>query len=245
MAHAAALTVYPKVCAGCGMRGDWLCDICEGTVPAIDGPLACSRCGVPRLHNRCGCADLDPLITCARSAFAYDGWIAESVKLLKYHGEPARAEHLGALMQPLMAAFGPLDALVPVPLHPTKERQRGYNQSALIARELSRHTGIPVVPLLRRAVATVSQTTLSGEERTRNVQGAFGMDPAWQPRPGSRFLLIDDVRTTGSTLSACADALRPSRPAMVGVATFALDLHRDRLAALRRLQATGAGSSSP
>jgi ComF family protein len=245
MAHAVALTVYPKVCAGCGMRGDWLCEFCDGTVPAVDIPLACQRCGVPRLQNRCGCVDLDPLITRARSAFAYDGWVAESVKLLKYHGEPARAEHLATFMQPLLGAFGPLDALVPVPLHPSRERQRGYNQSALLARELSRHTGIPVVPLLRRTVATVSQTTLSGEERKRNVHGAFAVDPAWQPRPGGRYLLIDDVRTTGSTLSACADPLRAFRPAAVGVATFALDLHRDRIEALRRLQATGAGYGSP
>jgi len=235
MAHAAIDAVYPKVCAGCGMRGDWLCDLCDATVPSVDIALACSRCGVPRFRNRCGCVDLDPAITRARSAYAYDGWAAEAVKRLKYQGEPARAAHLAACMLPLMPYFGSLDGLVPVPLHPSRERQRGYNQSALLAQEISRHTGIPVLPLLRRTVATVSQTTLSGEERKRNVDGVFAVDPAWQPRPGGRFLLIDDVRTTGSTLSACALPLRPFRPALIGIATFALDLRRERIEALRRL----------
>jgi competence protein ComFC len=222
------------------MRGAWLCDQCEGSVPSVDLSLSCRRCGVPKTGNRCGCAELHHSISMARSAFVYDGWVATSVKRLKYDGEPGRAEHLGAMLLPLLSHFGALDGLVPVPLHPSKERARGFNQSRLLADEVSGLTGIPVMPLLRRTVATVSQTTLSGDDRRKNVAGAFSVDPAWQPRPGGRLLLIDDVRTTGSTLSACAVALGDVRPAMIGVATFALDMHRDRIEVLRRL-----GPSAP
>jgi ComF family protein len=167
------------------------------------------------------------------------------VKWLKYEDEPGRAQHIGFLMVPLIAHFGSLDGLVPVPLHPSRERARGYNQAVLLAEELGRHTGVPMMPLLRRTVATESQTTLSGDARRKNVQGVFAIDPAWQPRPGGRFLLIDDVRTTGSTLSACATALDAFRPAMIGVATFALDLQRERLEVLRRLSVVGTTNAPP
>jgi ComF family protein len=224
------------------MRGEWLCDLCEGSVPSTDIALSCRRCGVPRIQNRCGCSTLHPSIYRARSAFAYDGWVATSVKRLKYEGEPGRAQHLGLLMMPLLAHFGSLDGLVPVPLHPSKERARGFNQAVLLVEELARQTGVPLMPLLQRAVATESQTKLSGEDRRKNVHGVFVIEPGWQPRPGGRFLLVDDVRTTGATLGACASALRAFRPTMIGVATFALDLQHERLQVLRRLSAT---SSTP
>jgi predicted amidophosphoribosyltransferase len=108
---------------------------------------------------------LHPSIYRARSAFAYDGWAATAVKWLKYEDEPGRAQHIGFLMVPLIAHFGSLDGLVPVPLHPSRERARGYNQAVLLAEELGRHTGVPMMPLLRRTVATESQTTLSGDAR--------------------------------------------------------------------------------
>lgn len=236
--------VYPKVCAGCGMRGVWLCNYCEATVPSCNVPISCPRCGVPTLRNRCGCADLDPLIERARAAHVYDGWVATAVKRLKYQGESSRAEHLALHMAPLTPAFGQVDRLIPVPLHPTREKQRGYNQSALLAEQISQLTGIPVLDVLRRTRKTPSQTSLSGYERKMNVAGIFEVDPVLVPKIGGRYVLIDDVRTTGATLNACAQAMRPLRPATVGVLTFALDMQRERLMELRQYQATLPRSTS-
>jgi len=226
-------TVYPKVCAGCGMRGAWLCPYCEDTVSRATQAVSCRRCGEPMLDSRCGCVDLAPLIFRARSAFIYDGWAATAVRSVKYHHEPARSEHLARFMHQELGTFGALDGLIPVPLHPTRERQRGFNQSRLLADHLSAQSGIPVLDVLRRTRKSVSQTTLSGRERKTNVAGIFSTRGDWVPAAGGRFLLIDDVRTTGATVSACADALRGVSPAMVGVLTFALDMSRDRVAALK------------
>ncbi|HEV2072346.1 MAG TPA: hypothetical protein VGR29_01775 [Thermomicrobiales bacterium] len=136
-------------------------------------------------------------------------------------------------MAPLLSAFGHVDALIPVPLHASKAKQRGYNQSELLAEDVSKLTGVPVLTVLRRARKTISQTSLSGHDRKLNVTGVFESDATWVPPAGGRYVLIDDVRTTGSTLNACAEALRPLQPVMVGALTFALDMHRDRLAELR------------
>lgn len=240
-------TVYPRVCAGCGLRGDWLCAYCETTVPAASLPGSCLRCGVPKLGNRCGCIDLDVSITLARSAFLYDGWAASSVKQIKYHGEWSRVEHIAGHMVALMAAFGSVDGLIPVPLHPSKEKERGFNQSALLAEHLSRATGVPVLPVLQRTRRSVSQTSLSRDDRQQNVAGIFAQDPGWVRRPGGRYVLVDDVRTTGATLNACADALRPCSPSMIGALTFALDMYRDSMKLLREYggDAANAMSSSP
>lgn len=226
-------TVYPKVCAGCGMRGAWLCPYCEDTVSRATQAVSCSRCGVPMVDSRCNCVDLDPVIYRARSAFVYDGWAAKAVQSVKYQLEPARSEHLALFMQSELGTFGALDGLIPVPLHPTRERQRGFNQSRLLAEHLSAQSGIPVLDVLRRTRASVSQTTLSGQERKTNVAGIFATSNDWVPVAGGRFLLIDDVRTTGATVNACADALRGVSPSMIGVLTFALDMSRDRVATLK------------
>jgi ComF family protein len=244
IARAAVETAYPKTCAGCGMRGMWLCDLCEHIVPALSTVRTCARCGTPRHQNRCACRDLLPVIRRARAVYPYDGWAAASVRRLKYESEPARAEHLAALMVPSFAAFGATDLIVPVPLHESRERHRGYNQAELLSAELSRHTGVHAMPLLRRTMATPSQTTLTAEERRANVTGAFATGPSWHPRHGLHIVLVDDVRTTSSTLNACASALAACSPASIGVVTFAVDFTAERLKALRGMAATS-GSAGP
>jgi ComF family protein len=242
MASAVVETVYPKVCAGCGMRGTWLCIYCEHTVPSAIQPVSCPRCGVPKLGRRCGCADLDHAIAVARSAYVYDGWVATAVKGVKYHGESARAGHLASLMMPALSGFGPLDGIIPVPLHGSRERERGYNQAALLSEGLASNSGVPVLNVMRRVRKTVSQTTLSGHDRMENVAGSFSINPTWVPPTGGRYLLVDDVRTTGATLNACADALRPVQPATVGILTFALDVHREQVEELRAYEANARAS---
>jgi ComF family protein len=215
------------------MRGFWLCEYCEEATLPLDLPGMCARCGEPTVHHQCGCGDLPGVIRRARAFAVYDGWVAASVRRVKYEGEPDRARHLAELMAPSLGTFGHVDGLVPVPLHPAKQKARGFNQSSLLAKGLSEMTGIPTMDILRRTKNTASQTTLSSRERKQNVIDAFQMEPTWHPSPGKRYVLIDDVRTTGSTLSACAEALAVASPVAIGVLTFALDMPRDELQAYR------------
>lgn len=226
-------TVYPKTCAGCGMRGMWLCDVCESETLTLNLPGGCPRCGRPFFHGRCRCADLPAVIDVARSVAVYDGWVAAAIKRFKYDREPDRARHLATYLTRLLPEFGHVDALVPVPLHPSKERDRGFNQSALLAHYVSELSGVPVAHILQRTRKTVSQTELSGQKRRENVAKVFAIDPTWHPRPGMRFVLIDDVRTTGATLGSCASVLEAYGAIRVGVLTFALDMQRDELDAYR------------
>src|SRR5687768_16934183 len=114
-------TVYPKTCAGCGMRGRWLCPMCESETLVLDLPGGCRRCGEPFYGASCGCGDLPAVIDVARAVAVYDGWVSAAVKWMKYDHEPDRAWHLTSFLPPLMPAFGHVDAIVPVPLHPSKE----------------------------------------------------------------------------------------------------------------------------
>jgi len=127
----------------------------------------------------------------------------------------------------LIAAAGPAlrgggwDGLVPVPLHPFKEREREFNQAARLARRLSRATNIPLVDrMLLRVVATETQTHLSRESRARNMNNAFAVRPGL-PVQGRRLVLVDDVFTTGATTSDCARALTSAGAAEVCVWTVA------------------------
>jgi len=118
----------------------------------------------------------------------------------------------------LVPSFGANDQLVPVPLHPERLRRRGYNQSALLAERVAMLTGIPVCSQLRRIRPTLPQVGLGAEDRARNVEGAFVADQAGLV--GLRLILIDDVLTTGSTLTACAGALLAAGAASVGALTL-------------------------
>jgi predicted amidophosphoribosyltransferase len=125
-------------------------------------------------------------------------------------------------MVPLVGDFGNVDGLVPVPLHRTRLSQRGFNQSEELARVIGAATGLPVVPMLVRTKVTAPQVTLSQADRARNVAGAFALHADWVPGRGNRYLLIDDVRTSGATLGACADVLRQVPGVSVGALTFAV-----------------------
>ena len=115
----------------------------------------------------------------------------------------------------------PADACVPVPLHPTRLRERSYNQALLVAQEISRHLSLPCwKDLLIRKKVTRSQADLNKEERLANVRNAFHLRP--HPLlPGARILLVDDVLTTGATANACAHLLKENRAAAVSVVTIA------------------------
>ena len=137
----------------------------------------------------------------------YDGRMKEVIHALKYERRRSIARPLGELMRLTGARIlRDADVVVPVPLHPRREYQRGFNQ----ADDLARHLGVPVIPLLKRVVFTQSQIELPKEERHRNVKDAFAFAPDSRSLiPDPRVVvLVDDVSTTGATLDACARVLK-------------------------------------
>ena len=150
----------------------------------------------------------------------HDGRLRELIHLYKYSGMRPLARVFGEWMAEAYPRGESFDALVPVPLHWWKRLRRGFNQSDLLARELSRRTGMPVLHAARRRRNTSSQAGLTNAQRRDNVRGAFSV-----PQPGvvrgKSLLLIDDVMTTGSTVNACAAALRRAGAARVSVLTLA------------------------
>ena len=147
----------------------------------------------------------------ARSAGDYDGALRKIVHAFKYEGRRSLAAPLAGLMAKAGAdLLADADILVPVPLHPLRRLQRGFNQANDLARCFDR----PVLQALWRARATVSQAGLTAAARRRNVRNAFRLSPLVPRRTRSRFVegrivvLIDDVRTTGATLDACARLLK-------------------------------------
>jgi ComF family protein len=151
---------------------------------------------------------------------SYEGTLRELIHLLKYSGVKTLAKPLGKMMAAALPLDERFDLIAPVPLHWRRKRQRGFNQSDLLARQLARRAGLPVERLLVRARPTAAQAGLSNSGRRRNVARAFRCPPRRARLvAGKRILLIDDVMTTGSTAAACGLALK--RAGAVRVALLA------------------------
>lgn len=233
--NAVVETVYPSSCAGCGERGVWLCADCEPKhLPLVSG-LVCNRCGHPVIRKRCGCRNLHPVIHQMRAAAVFYGWPAESVRLLKYQGEKDRALPMARFMAGVLPEFACVDCIVPVPLHPDRENMRGYNQSRVLALSLSSLSHIPVVDAIERVRPTDTQTHRNREERLENMEAAFALKPGWTPTPGCHYLLLDDVFTTGATISACAECLEAAGVTSISALTFTLDLMPSELTRYREM----------
>jgi ComF family protein len=192
--------------------------------PIAAGPASpeAERAGAGPL---CGaCRRRAPAFAYARAALRYEDVAREALHAFKFGGHRALAAPLGDLLVEAVEGRLPAgipDLLVPVPLHPRRERERGFNQSRLLARRVGRAWGCPVRDdVLVRAVATPSQTTLDGAARRANVRRAFRVR-----RPelvaGRHVLLVDDILTTGATVSECARCLGEAGPRSVGVLTVA------------------------
>jgi ComF family protein len=189
--------------------GSWLCEGCRARIRRLEEPL-CRRCGVEveSARSGCGCRARLRSLTRLRSAVAYEGPIEPAVHRFKYEGWKRLAAPLAQLMAERLAVEGvAARLLVAVPLHPDRRRLRGYNQSELLARELSKLLALASPPgVLVRTRATPPQVGHDRKRRFENVAGAFAWrGPRWN---GEAVLLIDDVATTGATLDACASALR-------------------------------------
>lgn len=195
--------LYPPRCGGCDAPGAWLCARCRASL----APAAAPR---PR-HVR-------SLVALGRFA----GPLRQAVHRLKYRREAVLAAPLGDALGRAIArglALGwRADALVPVPLAPARRRDRGYDQSALLARAASRTCGVPLRPWLCRARPTASQVGLGRAARAANVRGAFAASPA-----AGSVVLVDDVATTGATLAECARALRAAGAREVRAVVLALE----------------------
>lgn len=214
LAQTLADLLSPPRCAACGARGAWLCPPCAGALPRPRPPL-CARCGLPLADAWCpGCARPGWALHALRVAADFTPPLRAMVHRLKYRHGRHLAAPLGAL---LAEVYRSLDAggapLVAVPLHAERERARGYNQAALLARALAAQVDRPCLSLLVRVRATPPQVGLSAVERWRNVAGAFA---ATTPLDGARLVLVDDVATTGATLNAAAAALRAAGARWVG-----------------------------
>lgn len=222
-------TLLPETCAGCGMSGTWLCRTCERSLGTIDQADVCRRCGHPGRGGNDTCQRCElwvPSLSASRSACAFSGSARSVVHLLKYRNQPARAIWCArTMLDVLQLERWDINLFVPVPLHETRVRVRGYNQSERIAVELSALTGLPSVAAIRRVRPTISQVGLGAAERRENVRGAFRANGSLT---GLTVALIDDVLTTGATLQECAHACVDAGADCVVAATFAAELFQEQ-----------------
>ena len=210
---------FPARCPGCNREGAPICAAC---LPALDARLdrpAGISIGLP--------SDVPPTILQLEWCAPFGGLVRRALHQLKYGGETRLAGPLGAAIArrwAQVAAGG--DVLVPVPVHAERARQRGYDQAELIARSAAAELGMPCAPILERARATVAQFDLDRAARATNVHGAFRLRdrpvsmPA-RPLAGRWVVLVDDVVTTGATLSACAAPLLSAGAVGVSAVTVA------------------------
>ena len=182
----------------------------------VASPL-CPWCGLPLAtwveedHYCENCLRRKPLYEWARAAYFYEGSVREAIHQLKFAGKSHLAGPLGELLAAATEECLPDshdDLVMPVPLHPRRLRERGFNQSLLLARQVASRLGAELDYLsLRRVRYTKPQTSLKGEERRKNVRKAFGCTDRSLLK-GGNVILIDDVTTTGNTLNDCARALK-------------------------------------
>ncbi|HWG52806.1 MAG TPA: double zinc ribbon domain-containing protein [Gemmatimonadaceae bacterium] len=230
-ARAVVDLLLPRACAACDRlldAGDrrLVCGRCWARLHELPFPR-CERCGHPLSRLECAwCAGLPPWVRAARSVCWIPGDTGGAiVHALKYAGWRALAPEMAARMARLT---WPADvvrertALLPVPLSRTRLRERGYNQSALLARALGAHWRLPVWEhCVERTRDTRTQTRLTPEERRHNVSGAFAVPQSQRARlPGTHLVLVDDVITTGATLSECAAALFDAGARIISIVTF-------------------------
>ena len=210
-ARALGAVLWPPRCLLCddpGVDGRDLCAACAATLPW--NRAACGRCGLPLPvpAPACGtCLRRPPPVQATRAVFVYGFPLDRLLPRLKFHDGLAAGRLLAQLAADGLADAERPEALVPIPLHRTRLRNRGYDQSLELARPLARQLDLPLRhDLLRRVRATAPQSRLDAKARRRNLRDAF--EVCSKPPLPAHVALFDDVMTTGATLHAAARALR-------------------------------------
>lgn len=226
--------LLPQTCALCSLSSDNapICQACTADLPVSLG-LQCSRCALPLQQNPSGtpiacpdCAHHTPAFDTAVAAWSYSFPVDALIQDFKYGHHLYLAgffgQHLAHSLQhqwERQPNAQPPDLIIPMPLHANRLKSRGFNQAAEIARHVSNYLGIPwCSDRLIRLYDTAPQAGLHRNERWANLRGAFACPT---PLPDARILLIDDVLTTGASLSACAEVLRHAGASRVDVAVIA------------------------
>jgi len=223
---------YPSNCVGCGypqQAGILLCASCKATTPRIEAPF-CSRCSRPFEGMIDGdfecpnCEDLSPAYDCVVSKYQAKGVLRDLIHRFKYGRQyylrRVLADYLLGAMGEVRILAIPPDCIVPVPLHPTRVRERGFNQAEALAEIVSKWVKIPIVHCIERRRYTQTQTRFDRTERMRNLRNTFALRKNRDVR-GKHSLLVDDILTTGSTLHECALVLRGAGAASVRAITVA------------------------
>ena len=230
--QAAVSLLYPATCTVCRKQvraGEYLCDSCDAKIIRIVPPF-CETCSEPfdgsinTAFSCSNCAHRTIYFDAAVAAYRGRGIVRDVIHEFKYnrqiHLRHLVARWLRAALDDERLRDRRFEIIVPVPLHPARQRERGFNQALLLAQLLSAHTSIPCRPLLKRIRYTTTQTALDRSERMENLHNAFRLRQNVDVR-GLRVLLIDDVLTTGSTLSECARILKSAGAKSVHAATAA------------------------
>lgn len=227
-------TVYPSLCRCCEQplglsQVPYLCDDCWDKIPWISPPY-CDLCGCPLPSQfpfpyLCHECERNPAPFRSRSLAVYAGALREAIHLLKYENKRVFCKHFDRLIEdfaPYLAEAGPYAGVLAIPLHKRRYRERGFNQSELIARSVANHLAVPLLQnQLRRTRHTRPQSALSTpSHRRQNIRGAFAVSNP-EGLKGQRLLLVDDIHTTGATLREAIRVLREAGAAEVVVFTLA------------------------
>lgn len=224
--------LYPPSCEICGeptAHADYLCAQCLTNAPRIKPPF-CATCSEPfdgamsETFSCANCAHRKLHFECAVSSYRSRGTVRKIVHNFKYGRQIQLrfpiADWLGETLDDPRLRGRRFDIVVPVPLHPTRKRERGFNQAELLAELLCARSSLTMRPVLERIRYTTTQTVFDRAERMENLRDAFRLRKKTDVR-GLRVLLIDDVLTTGSTLSECARVLKQAGAISVHAATAA------------------------
>jgi ComF family protein len=226
LAGLAVDSFFPRRCVGCGKAGKFLCPDCLRKLPRLVAPL-CPKCGRPQASGIVcpSCRQRQIEIDGIRSLFRFDEVIRKAIHQLKYRNLKAISPCLSELLADYLRSNSlPGEALVSVPLHPRRLRERGYNQSSLLARDLASRIELPVFEdcLIRVKQAGPQARAADVEERRRNVADAFVCRE--EKVDGKQIILIDDVCTSGATLESCAVALKNKGAVSVWGLTLAREI---------------------
>ena len=218
--------VFPPKCAGCGKPGTSWCDACQLRAQIIRGKV-CPICGSPQEREApcAACRQEPPAYESLRSWALYENPVKQALLGLKFKHNLPVAQSLAVQAAPILQELKwPVDIVAPIPISMRRLRERGYNQAGLIAHPIATALGLSYAPkALARWRDTHSQVGLTGDQRRENVRGVFRADGA-RVR-GRTILLIDDIATTGSTLSSAAEALLAGGASKVYAFTIARALH--------------------